>query len=80
MLSIIRTPLLTAALLVIALFAQNASATLASDIQNLNSEATTLKTYMSGVNLNADSMCGPLLEANNMARNRLFNSLRCYLS
>ncbi|HEY9052070.1 MAG TPA: hypothetical protein VIQ03_11035 [Gammaproteobacteria bacterium] len=74
MLSIIRTPLLTAAFLVIALFAQNASATLATDLQNLNSEATTLKTYMSGINLNADSMCGPLLEANNMARN-LINSI-----
>lgn len=74
MLSMIRTPLLTAAFLVVALFTQNASATLATDLQNLNSEAATLKTYMSGINLNADSMCGPLLEANNMARN-LINSI-----
>ncbi|TNF38026.1 MAG: hypothetical protein EP315_01785 [Gammaproteobacteria bacterium] len=62
------------ALLVSALFTQAAQANLASDIQNLNTEASALKTYMAGINLNADAVCGPLLQANNMARD-LINSI-----
>ena len=59
---------------VLVLFAQSAHATLATDLQNLNTEATTLNTYMASISLNADTVCGPLLEANTMARN-LINSI-----
>ena len=69
MLSTMRKSIVTSALLVIALFAHNAQATLAGDIQNLNTDAVALQTYLSDVQLNAESLCGPLLEANQLARN-----------
>ena len=69
-----RKSIVHTALLVIALFAHNAQATLAGDIQNLNTDAVALQTYMSGIHFDADSLCAPLLEANELARN-LVNSI-----
>jgi len=60
----------------ITLLSAPARADVAADLQALNTQATALQTYLEGVQLNADSttLCGPLLQADNMARD-MVNSI-----
>ena len=60
----------------ITLLSAPARADVATDLQALNTQATALQSYLEGVQLNADSttLCGPLLQADNMARD-MVNSI-----
>ena len=60
----------------ITLLSAPARADVATDLQALNTQATALQTYLEGVQLNADSatLCGPLVQANNLARD-MVNSI-----
>jgi len=60
----------------ITLFSASARADVATDLQALNTQATALQSYLEGVQLNADStpLCGPLVQADNMARD-MVNSI-----
>ena len=60
----------------ITLFSAPARADVATDLQALNTQATALQSYLEGVQLNADStpLCGPLVQADNMARD-MVNSI-----
>ena len=72
--------LATPLLLVVALiFSHTATAgrpqpSLLTELQDLNSQATALNTQLAGINLTADSVCGPLVNANQAARD-LVNSI-----
>lgn len=59
----------------ITLFSAPARADVATDLQALNTQAIALQTYLEGVQLNADSatLCGPLVQANNLARDMVNN-------
>ncbi len=67
-------PLLLVATLVFSHAASAANANLLTDLQNLNTEATALQTQLAGITLSADSVCGPLVNANQSARD-LINSI-----
>ena len=60
----------------ITLLSAPARADVATDLQALNTQATALQSYLEGVQLNADSatLCGPLVQANNLARD-MVNSI-----
>ena len=60
----------------ITLFSAPARADVVADLQALNTQATALQAYLEGVQLNADSttLCGPLVQANNLARD-MVNSI-----
>ena len=60
----------------ITLLSAYARADVATDLQALNTQATALQSYLEGVQLNADStpLCGPLVQADNMARD-MVNSI-----
>ena len=60
----------------ITLLSAPARADVATDLQALNTQATALQSYLEGVQLNADStpLCGPLVQADNMARD-MVNSI-----
>ena len=60
----------------ITLLSAPARADVATDLQALNTQATALQTHLEGVQLNADStpLCGPLVQADNMARD-MVNSI-----
>lgn len=47
---------------------------LLTDLQNLNSQSTALNTQLAGINLSADSVCGPLVNASQATRD-LVNSI-----
>ena len=49
-------------------YSASAQASLSTDLNALNSDASALNSYMSGISLTGDSLCGPLLQANDMAR------------
>ena len=51
-----------------------ARADLTADLVTLNTEATALKSQLEGISLTPDSVCGPLVEANQAARD-LVNSI-----
>ncbi len=72
---------LTATLLLMAalIFSHNAAAgrpqpSLLTELQDLNTQAATLNTQLAGISLSADSVCGPLLSANQAARD-MVNSI-----
>lgn len=60
--------------LMLLLLAPAVRAGLTTDLQNLNLQASTLNSDLASLQLNADSVCGPLLDASNRAR-ELLNSL-----
>jgi len=55
-------------------FAGKVKASLLTDLQDLNSQSTTLNTQLAGINLSADSVCGPLVNASQATRD-LVNSI-----
>ena len=66
-------------LLVAIMFSHTAAAgkpqpSLLTDLQNLNSQATALNTQLAGINLSADTVCGPLVNASQATRD-LVNSI-----
>ena len=67
-------PLLMLMVLLFSHTASAAKASLLTDLQDLNSQASALKTELAGINLSADSVCGPLVNANQSARD-LVNSI-----
>ena len=67
-------PLLLVATLVFSHNAFAARPSLLTDLQDLNTEASALQTQLAGITLSADSVCGPLLNANQSARD-LINSI-----
>jgi len=71
-----RMATLIIAVATITLFSAPARADVATDLQALNTQATALQSYLEGVQLNADStpLCGPLVQADNMARD-MVNSI-----
>ena len=71
-----RMATLSIAVATITLFSAPARADVATDLQALNTQATALQSYLEGVQLNADSatLCGPLVQANNLARD-MVNSI-----
>ena len=69
MLLIIRKYMVGSVLFLLAFTAQPVQANLATGLQNLNTEASALQSYMASVDLNTEAVCGSLLEANNMVRN-----------
>jgi hypothetical protein len=54
-----------------------ARATLATDLQALNTQTVTLKDYLAATQLSADSVCGALVQANQQAR-ALVNSVTLF--
>ncbi len=54
-----------------------AQASLASDLQALNTQAVALKDYLAATQLSANSVCGPLVQANQQAR-ALVNSVTLF--
>jgi len=67
-------PLLLVAALMFSHTASAAKTSLLTDLQNLNSQATALNTQLAGINLSADSVCGPLVNASQATRD-LVNSI-----
>ena len=56
------------ALATLAFFTQAARADLNGDLATLNTQATSLKAQLEGISLSADTVCGPLVSANQAAR------------
>jgi hypothetical protein len=54
-----------------------AQAALATDLQGLNTQAVALKDYLAATQLSANSVCGPLVQANQQAR-ALVNSVTLF--
>ncbi len=67
-------PLLLVAALMFSHTAIAAKASLLTDLQGLNTEASALQTQLAGITLSADSVCGPLVNANQATRD-LVNSI-----
>ncbi len=67
-------PLLLLVALMFSHTAIAAKASLLTDLQDLNSQATALNTQLAGINLSADSVCGPLANASQATRD-LVNSI-----
>lgn len=64
------TAALIFSLLTLSLFSNTASAALDNDITSLNNQALSLETHLQSIQFDSsdDSICGPLVEANTMAR------------
>lgn len=56
------------------LLSTGAQADLSTDLQDLNTQAAALQTYLQGAELTADDLCAPLNQANDLARN-MVNSI-----
>lgn len=67
-------PLLLVAALMFSHTVSAAKVSLLTDLQDLNSQATALNTQFAGINLSADSVCGPLVDASQATRD-LVNSI-----
>ena len=67
-------PLLLVATLVFSHSASAAKASLLTDLQDINTEASALQTQLAGITLSVDSVCGPLVNANQATRD-LVNSI-----
>jgi len=69
-----RLPAALFALALLLAYALPARADVNTDLAALNAQAASLETQLEGINLSADSVCGPLVDANQAARD-LVNSI-----